>query len=55
VDVICSAVLAVEAAATFALGPGTVQLVIQFAAGAGLCAALLAYALVALGKATAYR
>jgi hypothetical protein len=53
----CAAVLAAEAAAAVALGPGQaqVQLVVQFAASAGLCAVLLIYALVVLGRATSYR
>jgi hypothetical protein len=52
---ICAVALAAEAAATLALGPGMVQLAIQFATAAGLCAALLTYALVVLGRATSYR
>jgi hypothetical protein len=59
VVVACSAVLAAEAAAALALAPGsrqgTAQLMVQFAASAGLCAVLLIYAFVVLGRATAYR
>lgn len=51
----CAVVLAAEAAVTPAVGRGTVQLTVQFAAAAGLCAILLIYALVVLGRATSYR
>jgi hypothetical protein len=51
----CAVVLAAEAAVACLLGPGAVQLMIQFGASAGLCTALLIYALVVLGRATSYR
>lgn len=51
----CTVVLAGEAVAAFAIGPGTAQLTVQFVAGAGLGAVLLIYALVVLGRATSYR